>query len=49
LFVESSQLQQSTQYSMHDLQQCLRDLVVMVAGIPTLPQQAVKEKYKDVK
>jgi len=38
-----------TQYTLHDLHQCLRDLVVMVTNLPMLAQQAVREKYKATK
>jgi len=47
--VQSSTLVQCTQYSMKEVRQCLRDLIVMVSNFPSLSQQAIREKYKDVK
>jgi len=49
LIVQPSSLVQATQYAITDLEACLRDLIIMVKYMPSLQQQAVREKYKTTK
>ena len=49
LFVQPSSLVQATQYTLPDLAACFSDFILMINYVLTLPQQAVREKYKTAK